>query len=91
MYVKQHKTVNHIVGFIDHETQVHTNTIKGTWTALKSFIPKKARSQKLISLWLRYFMLKRNYPVNILSNFIKLLNPIFPDIKILLLFFDEHI
>ncbi|KAM0683794.1 hypothetical protein COBT_004055, partial [Conglomerata obtusa] len=50
MYVKERKTVNHSIGFIDITMLVHTNTIEGTWTALKAFIPKRLRCEKHISL-----------------------------------------
>ena len=35
----EHKTVNHSVEFVTTEG-VHTNTIEGTWYALKRHIPK---------------------------------------------------
>ncbi|KAF0989949.1 hypothetical protein HZS_6435 [Henneguya salminicola] len=58
----QHDTVNHSVNFIDARTGPHTNTIKGTWNALKIKISPRNRTdsydeeRNLIKNYLDYFI-----------------------------------
>jgi hypothetical protein len=40
-----HYTVNHSQNFADPETGVHTNTIEGTWSAIKRQIPARKRTE----------------------------------------------
>ena len=42
----KHKTVNHKKHFKDPETNVHTNTIEGTWNGLKQSMPPRNRNKK---------------------------------------------
>lgn len=55
-----HSTVNHSLHFVDPDTAIHTNTIEGTWFAVKSQIPNRNRTKKNINLYLFRFMLIRN-------------------------------
>lgn len=73
-YVREHLTVNHTLGFINHVTGVHTNTIEGNWSAIKALIPRRYRNKKYLSTWLQYFMFRRNYNGNCMLNFINLLH-----------------
>ncbi|KAG0440766.1 hypothetical protein DMUE_1510 [Dictyocoela muelleri] len=73
-----HYTVKHHVSFVNRENGAHTNTIEGTWAALKEFIPKRYRSYKYVKPYLNIFMLKRNsnkkYSKNFLSIFLIIKN-----------------
>jgi len=54
-----HSTVNHSDNFVDTETQVHTNTIEGTWSAMKASINKRHRTPDYIGNELFAFIWKR--------------------------------
>lgn len=56
-----HSTVNHSKFFKDPETLVHTNTIEGTWSAVKKQIPSRCRSFNAITRYLNLFMFNRKY------------------------------
>ena len=43
----RHSSVNHSLGFRDPITGAHTNTIEGTWAALKRIIPPRVRGNLL--------------------------------------------
>ena len=55
-----HKTVNHSKEFMNKKENVHTNTIKSTWNAIKRNIPFRNRTKKLFTIYLLRFMLCRN-------------------------------
>ena len=38
-----HHTVNHSIGFMNHQTGTRTNTVEGTWSDVKSNILPKCR------------------------------------------------
>jgi transposase-like protein len=68
----KHKTVNHSKNFKDPVTGVHTNTIEGTWNALKQSIIPRNRNKKDILLYLReYQWRKNNRENNIWTKFLK--------------------
>ena len=56
-----HDTVNHQEGFVDRATGVHTNTIEGTWAALKMKISRRSRSKMTIGDNLSVFIWRRQH------------------------------
>ena len=54
-----HHTVNHSRHFRDPVTGVHTNTIEGTWNAVKQKINKRHRTHHLIEGYLAQFVFRR--------------------------------
>lgn len=56
----QHFTVNHSAEFVVPNTEIHTNTIEGTWSYVKSIIPKRYRTKDEIHFYLYLIMIKRN-------------------------------
>lgn len=73
LYFKSHNTVNHSIGFKNSLTGTHTNTIEGTWCAIKSQTPVRCRTRALVSLYLVRFMLKRNEAGRELTEVLKYL------------------
>jgi transposase-like protein len=69
-----HKQVNHSLSFVDSISNVHTNTIEGNWNGVKISIPARKRTKKLISMQLIRFMIKREYPNNMLEELLTYLN-----------------
>jgi transposase-like protein len=68
----KHKTVNHKKYFKDPITGVHTNTIEGTWCALKQSIVPRNRTKKDLILYLReYHWRKKNREYNLWKMFLK--------------------
>lgn len=55
----QHRTVNHSRHFVDPLTGVHTNTIAGTWNAVKQKINKRHRIHHLVEGYLAQFVFRR--------------------------------
>jgi hypothetical protein len=56
-----HDTVNHSLHYVDPITGVHTNTIEGTWSAMKWDTNKRHRTQEYIGDNLFYFIWRRRY------------------------------
>lgn len=54
-----HEKVNHSLHFKDPTTQVHTNTIEGTWAAIKSKIAKRYRCEGGIENHIHAFIWRR--------------------------------
>jgi hypothetical protein len=54
-----HETVNHSLWYVDPVTGVHTNTIEGTWRAIKYEIPPKNRTLVFIDNHLFEFVWRR--------------------------------
>lgn len=55
-----HCTVNHSETFVDKETGAHTNSIEGTWSAMKWKIPVRKRTEEDIEGHLFEYMWKAN-------------------------------
>ena len=55
-----HLTVNHSVEFVT-DTGIHTNTIEGTWNALKRVIPKKCDNIDMNECLLEHVWRRRNH------------------------------
>ena len=64
-----HCTVNHSLYFVDPETNVHTNTIEGTWSTLKSKIPIRHRTQEHSDAHLFEFIWRRLHGTNLWRAF----------------------
>lgn len=69
----QHKTVNHSKEFVDSKSGAHTNSIEGTWFAVKQQVPVRNRTSKEIGLFLLRFMILRNEEGDPLEQLIKFL------------------
>ena len=69
-----HETVNHTLFFKDPVTQVHTNTIEGTWAGIKVNISASQRTKKYIKGHLGTFLWRRENSGNIWEAFMGLLN-----------------
>lgn len=69
----EHKTVNHSIGFKNKDTGVHTNTIEGTWNAIKMHVPLRGRTKDKINLYLVRYMLLKNESEHPLTRIIKYL------------------
>lgn len=57
---QSHMTVNHSKHFKDPETQVHTNTIEGTWNGVKIGTPARGRAKTKIQRYILRYMLIKN-------------------------------
>lgn len=69
-----HLTVNHSRGFVNRENNACTNTIEGTWFAVKAQVPVRNRTNRSIGLYLLRFMILRNESEeDPLNEFIKFL------------------
>ena len=68
-----HKTVNHSLHFVDPNTNVHTNTIEGTWFGVKQQVSNGKKTVKSIDAYLIRFVLERNYGKNMFFELLKLL------------------
>ena len=69
----EHRVVNHSVTFVDPVTLVHTNTIEGTWSALKSKIPIRLRTKGDVTGYLFEFIWRRRHSDSLRDNFMKAL------------------
>ena len=72
----QHLTVNHSLFFVDPITLVHTNTIEGTWSALKRSIPVRRRTKGKITPHLFEFIWRRIHASNLWAGFVNALRDI---------------
>lgn len=66
----QHRTVNHSLYFLDPITLVHTNTIEGTWAALKRSIPIARRTREKVCGHLFEFIWRRLHDADLWGGFI---------------------
>ena len=66
----EHHTVNHSQVFKDPVTGVHTNTIEGTWNALKMQIRPRNRVKDGIEEHLWEFIWRRRHAANLWDGFI---------------------
>jgi hypothetical protein len=65
-----HATVNHSLFFKDPVTNIHTNTIEGTWAALKAKIPKRNRSGDNVDEHLLTFIWRRQNSSRLWDGFL---------------------
>ena len=56
-----HFTGNHSKEFVDSETGDHTQTIKSTWHALKSNIPKSGSQKQLYDRYFWEYVIRKKY------------------------------
>jgi transposase-like protein len=68
-----HRTVNHSIQFSIPGTNIHTNSIEGTWSAIKSKISKRYRCENGIGEHLQTFMWRRQNKENLWNGLIKAL------------------
>ena len=68
-----HRTVNHSRYFVDPVTGVHTNTIEGTWAAVKASIPIRNRTAEKVGLHLMEFIWRRINRENLWGSFVNAL------------------
>ena len=69
----EHLTVNHSQGFKDPTTGVHTNTIEGTWNALKMQIKPRNRVKDGSEEHLWEFIWRRRHAADLWGRFIEAL------------------
>lgn len=72
----QHRTVNHSLFFRDPDTGIHSNTIEGTWAAVKSTIAKRYRCAGALENHLMCFIWKRINAGSLWVSFLLALNDI---------------
>ena len=70
----EHQTVNHSQNFKDPVTGVHTNSIEGTWAALKSKISKRYRCKNGLTDHLFAFIWRRQNEGSLWNGLIKALS-----------------
>jgi IS1 family transposase len=56
-----HQVVNHSISFKDEETGTHTNTVEGTNSGLKTFLPVRSRVREGMEGRLAEFVWRRNH------------------------------
>lgn len=71
-----HETVNHSLHFKDPETQVHTNTIEGTWSGMKRNIAPRCRVQTGMEGHLFEFMWRRKNSDDLWRGFVNALRDV---------------
>ena len=59
-HFSSHETVNHSLYYKDPVTNVHTNTIEGSWAGIKMHIPPRGRTKTLITMYLIRYMIIKN-------------------------------
>ena len=72
--VFQHLTVNHSQHFKDPETDVHTNTIEGTWNGLKTTIRSRNRVEHEVNKHLWEFVWRRKNSEHLWESLIQALS-----------------
>lgn len=76
-----HEEVNHSLHFKDPVTGVHTNTIEGTWSALKRSIAMRYRTGNVIEKHLLEFIWRRKHKGNLWAAFFDALKEIHYDLE----------
>ena len=66
-----HEKVNHLVQFKVPNTDIHTNSIEGTWAGLKSKIPKRNRAIGQVDSYLLTYIWRRQNKENLWNSFIE--------------------
>jgi len=70
----EHKTVNHSKGFKVPNTNIHTNTIEGTWNGIKMNIAPRNRNASNIDDHLMEFIWRRQNSTNLWDSFLNCLS-----------------
>ena len=64
-----HETVNHSLNFCDPNTGAHTNTIEGTWSAVKRSLPRYGTVKEHYNSYFGEYLWRRKYVQNVGSAF----------------------
>jgi len=65
-----HETVNHTYNFVNPVNGVHTNTIEGTWSAMKACITRRHRTPEYIGHELLAFIWRRKNENHLWERFL---------------------
>ena len=69
----EHRVINHSKAFVIPKTRIHTNSIEGTWSAMKSEIPSRCFSQPIIENYVAEFVWRRLHNENLWLDFLQCL------------------
>ena len=75
-YDYTHQTVNHSKEFVDSETGACTNTVEGTWSAVKSKVPARKRNKRELQNCLFEFIWRRTNEGNLWNAILKALSEV---------------
>lgn len=71
-----HELVNHERSYVDKRTGIHTNTIEGTWYAVKRWVPVRKRTKKQLQGCLFEFIWRRYNEGNLWNGLMRVLRDI---------------
>jgi ISXO2-like transposase domain len=72
----KYEAVNHSEHFVDPDTGVHTNTIEGTWFAVKRSVPVRQRTKKHLQGCLFEFIWRRRNEGNLWNGLMRALQDV---------------
>ncbi len=75
-----HSTVNHSECFVDPNSGAHTNTIEGTWSGMKVKVPRRHRTEEMITPHLLEFVWRRKYQDNLWERFLDAIKNVYINI-----------